>query len=103
MVEAQFLQPLLHHAQYALPTSHVKHPMRVAAVAGRLFVSIHRCHHVKQEQYAPVIRRYTDSLIVCFFLQKESDVMTLTNQVSQGQLSSSHIRLQGLSDIEVAA
>ena len=29
--------------------------------------------------------------------------MTLTNQVSQGQPSSSHIRLQGLSEIEVAA
>jgi magnesium-transporting ATPase (P-type) len=29
--------------------------------------------------------------------------MTLTNQVSQGELSSSHIRLQGLSDSEVAA
>src|SRR5437660_5724504 len=41
--------------------------------------------------------------ILCFFLQKESDVMTLTNQVSQGQLSSSPLRLHGLSDIEVAA
>jgi cation-transporting P-type ATPase E len=38
------------------------------------------------------------------FLSTEGgEVMTLTNQVSQGQPSSSHISLQGLSEIEVAA